>query len=87
MRATLGLVASVLLAQQAIAAEAPCSGTPAGNGLVASVTDGRTLKLADGREVRLMGIEAGGGEALRRLVARSDLAAGAARGRGSQKRY
>ena len=69
MRATFALVASVLLAQQAIAAEAPCSGTPAGNGVVASVTDGRTLKLADGREVRLAAIEApSDGTALRTLA-------------------
>lgn len=69
MRATLGLLASVLLAQQALAAEAPCSGTPAGNGVVASVTDGRTLKLADSREVRLAAIEApSDGTALRTLA-------------------
>jgi endonuclease YncB( thermonuclease family) len=69
MRTTLALIASVVLAQQAVAADAPCRGTPAGNGVVASVTDGRTLKLADGREVRLAGIEAGDGAALQRLVA------------------
>jgi endonuclease YncB( thermonuclease family) len=42
----------------AAAAQAACDGAPLGGGRVQSVIDGRTLLLADGREVRLAGIEA-----------------------------
>lgn len=50
-------------------AEPPCEGTPTDNGVVTAVRDGRTLMLADGREVRLAGIEAPvDGAALRALV-------------------
>jgi endonuclease YncB( thermonuclease family) len=74
MRTTLYLIACVVLVQQAIAADAPCGGTPAGNGVVASVTDGRTLKLADGREVRLASLDApSDGNALRNLTLRQAL--------------
>lgn len=62
------LIVPLALAPAVQAAE--CQLTAAGSGAVASVRDGRTVTLADGREVRLLGIEAGGdGEALRRLVA------------------
>ncbi|HEY0302649.1 MAG TPA: hypothetical protein VGC36_14985, partial [Rhizomicrobium sp.] len=48
----------------------PCGLTPAGEAAVAAVRDGRTLLLADGREVRLAGIEIGDGgpDALRTLA-------------------
>lgn len=47
----------------------PCAGTPAEAGMVTAVQDGRTLTLADGREIRLAGIEApADGNALRSLV-------------------
>ena len=61
------LMIPLVLAPTVQAAE--CQLTAIGSGIVASVRDARTLMLADGREVRLLGIEAGGeGEALRRLV-------------------
>jgi endonuclease YncB( thermonuclease family) len=51
-------------------AEPACQGTPAGSAAVSAVRDGHTLMLADGREVRLAGIEApGDGAALRTLTA------------------
>lgn len=49
--------ASLSLAAAA-AARAECKGTPADGGIVTAVRDGRTLLLADGREIRLNGIEA-----------------------------
>ena len=55
-------------------AEPPCKGTPAGTTTVAAVHDGRTLTLADGREIRLAGIEApADGTALRALTAGRDV--------------
>jgi endonuclease YncB( thermonuclease family) len=50
--------ASVLFVCDA-AAQETCKLTPIGNAIVATVRDGRTLLLADGRELRLAGIEAG----------------------------
>jgi endonuclease YncB( thermonuclease family) len=38
-------------------AQVPCAGETAGNGIVASVVDGRSFRLADGREIRLAGID------------------------------
>jgi endonuclease YncB( thermonuclease family) len=50
-------------------AQDACQTTAIGSGLVALVRDGRTLVLADGREVRLAGLAPGGGsEALRQLA-------------------
>ena len=56
-RALLAFIVS-LAAVHPARAEPPCKGTPAGGGVVATVRDGRTLVLADGREIRLAGIEA-----------------------------
>ena len=52
------------------AQDAACKFQPAGDVKVASVRDGHTLMLDDGRELRLVGIEAaaGGQDALRRLA-------------------
>lgn len=52
------------------AQDAACKFQPAGDVKVASVRDGRTLMLDDGRELRLAGIETatGGHDALRRLA-------------------
>jgi endonuclease YncB( thermonuclease family) len=51
-------------------ASADCERSAFGSGTVASVRDGRTFVLTDGREVRLLGIEAGSNDdTLRRLVA------------------
>jgi endonuclease YncB( thermonuclease family) len=50
-------------------AQDACQTTAIGPGLVASVRDGRTLVLADGREVRLAGLApGGGGEALQHMA-------------------
>lgn len=60
------IVATVLPAR----AEPPCKGTPSGSSAVTAVRDGRTFALADGREIRLAGIEApADGAALRALIA------------------
>ena len=52
------LAVATLAACPALADE-PCRGTSLGSAEVAAVRDGRTVQLADGRELRLMGIEAG----------------------------
>ncbi|HWK94633.1 MAG TPA: thermonuclease family protein [Pseudolabrys sp.] len=58
-------IATIATAQ----AEPPCKGTPAAGGGVTAVRDGRTLMLADGREIRLAGIETpADGTALRALT-------------------
>jgi endonuclease YncB( thermonuclease family) len=56
-------------------AQESCKLTDAGTGTVASVRDGRTLLLADGRELRLAAIEAtdDGRDALQFLVGKRDL--------------
>jgi endonuclease YncB( thermonuclease family) len=65
------LAAAVVSAQTSIHADDACKLTPLGNGDVATVRDGRTLLLADGREVLLAGIEPTnvGHAALTRLTA------------------
>jgi endonuclease YncB( thermonuclease family) len=69
LAAALALVALALMADPAFAQDG-CKLTPIGSGTVASVRDGRTLMLADGRELRLAGIETAGSshDALRRLA-------------------
>jgi endonuclease YncB( thermonuclease family) len=52
------IVTIVALTPFAAAAESVCGGGDLGTGVVASIRDGRTLRLADGREVRLAAIEA-----------------------------
>lgn len=64
------LAAALLFVATSALAEPPCNGTPIGTGLVTAVRDGRTFALADGREIRLAGIEApADGAALRALIA------------------
>ena len=78
MKRLLSIAALALLASQAAAQES-CKLTALGTAQVAAVRDGRTLLLADGREVRLAGIEVrriAARAALQRLIARP---AGAAR--------
>ena len=41
---------------------ADCALEPQGEGRVAAVVDGRSLRLEDGREIRLAGIERGGAD-------------------------
>jgi endonuclease YncB( thermonuclease family) len=57
--ASLSACAASLLALACIgrAAAADCLGEPQGEGRVAAVVDARTLRLEDGREIRLAGIE------------------------------
>jgi endonuclease YncB( thermonuclease family) len=52
----LGLV-TLLAASEASARETPCAAEQIAEGRVASVSDARTFRLADGREVRLAGVE------------------------------
>lgn len=69
LAAASALVALALMAEPAFAQDG-CKLTAIGSGTVASVRDGRTLMLADGRELRLAGIETAGSshDALRRLA-------------------
>jgi len=55
---------------------APCSFQPQGKGRVAGVIDARSFRLADGREVKLAGIEPVWADAARRTAALSALIAG-----------
>jgi endonuclease YncB( thermonuclease family) len=65
----LALAFALALAAQRTAAQEGCRTTEVGAGLVASVRDGRTLALADGREIRLAGLAPGGNrEALRQVA-------------------
>lgn len=63
------LASALLCVATSALAEPPCKGTPAGSAAVSALRDGRTLMLADGREVRLAAIEApDDGAALRGLA-------------------
>jgi endonuclease YncB( thermonuclease family) len=64
-------IVAVPLCMGGAAMAAPCGSTDAGSGTVTSVRDGRTVMLADGRELRLAGIEVAGPDAggLQALVA------------------
>lgn len=73
LSASLALAALCWLAPVARAAD--CPGTEAGGGQVAQVRDGRTLMLADGREVRLAGIEVPNADSKAGAAAREKLAA------------
>ncbi len=58
IRRALFVLAILLQTLAPALAESPCNGAPASSSVVSAVRDGRTLVLADGREVRLAGIEA-----------------------------
>jgi endonuclease YncB( thermonuclease family) len=71
------LVAVLASAAAARAAPAtPCSFEPQGEGRVAAVIDARSFRLADGREIRLAGIEPVAADAARRTAALSAIIAG-----------
>src|SRR5215475_13178498 len=72
--AFLSVAIALALLSNAMAQES-CKLTDIGTGTVASVRDGRTLLLADGRELRLAAIEAtdDGRDALQFLVGKRDL--------------
>jgi endonuclease YncB( thermonuclease family) len=66
----------VLVAAASPADAAGCSYPPQGEGLVAAVIDGRSFRLADGREIRLAGIEPGPSEKTNSASALAALIAG-----------
>jgi endonuclease YncB( thermonuclease family) len=61
IRAAILFVAALSALLCSVAAQETCKGVAMGAGTVAAVRDGRTILLADGREVRLAGIEVGDG--------------------------
>ena len=65
-----------MLAPISTALTAPCSFEPQGEGRVAAVTDARSFRLADGREIRLAGVEPVSPEAARRTTALSAIIGG-----------
>ena len=58
------------------ASAAPCSFQPQGEGRVAAVIDARSFRLADGREIKLAGIEPVSVDAARRTAALAAIIAG-----------
>jgi endonuclease YncB( thermonuclease family) len=74
-RATL-LVAGILLSATAPALAAECAFGPLGEGRVAAAIDARTLRLQDGREIRLAGIEPVETTTANRAAALSSIVAG-----------
>lgn len=55
---------------------APCMFEPQGEGRVAAIVDARSFRLADGREIKLTGIEPVASDAINRSAALSSLVAG-----------
>jgi len=55
---------------------APCAFEPLGEGRVAAVTDARSFRLTDGREIKLAGIEPVSADAAKRAAALSAIIAG-----------
>lgn len=66
----------LLLTSAGPAGAADCALEPQGEGRVAAVIDGRSFRLDDGREVRLVGIEQAGTDEARNRAALSAIAAG-----------
>ncbi len=66
--------AGLVAGEHALAA--PCSFQPQGEGRVAAITDARSFRLADGRDIKLAGIEAVSADAARRTAALAALIAG-----------
>jgi endonuclease YncB( thermonuclease family) len=73
--ATMRLAAAWIVIAPHNALAAGCAFALQGEGRVSDIIDGRTFRLADGREVRLSGIEAGAGsaQALTALLAARDV--------------
>ena len=69
-------VSFLVLASVGPADAADCALEPQGEGHVAAVIDGRSFRLDDGREVRLVGIEQTGTDKARNRAALSAIAAG-----------
>lgn len=77
IRATfLAALACLCLVAADDARAAACSFQPQGEGRVAAITDARSFRLTDGREIKLAGIEPVSTEAARRSAALSSLIAG-----------
>ena len=74
LAALAGALATIVA--HACALAAPCSFETQGDGRVVAVIDARSFRLADGREVRLAGIEPGSIEAARSTAALSAIVAG-----------
>src|SRR6185295_10358789 len=72
----LAALASASLAAGDHARAAPCSFQPQGEGRVAAITDARSFRLADGRDIKLAGIEAVSADTARRTAALAGLIAG-----------
>jgi len=87
------LASRVALAENGVVREAPvCPASPFANGTVASIIDGRTFVLDDGREVRLAAIEApetepAAARARERLHSLVNQAAVVLKGQGDRDRY
>jgi endonuclease YncB( thermonuclease family) len=77
IRATLlAALACVDLVATGWANAAPCSFQPQGEGRVIGVVDARSFRLADGRDIKLAGIEAVSADAARRTTALAAIIAG-----------
>jgi endonuclease YncB( thermonuclease family) len=70
------VLATLMLATAGRAGAADCALEPQGEGRVAAVVDTRSLRLEDGREIRLAGIARGGADRANSRAALSAIAAG-----------
>lgn len=75
-RIRIASIAALSLLAASAAHAAPCAFEPQGEGRVAAVIDARSFRLADGREIRLAGIEPVSADAARRTAALSAIVAG-----------
>ena len=73
---TASLAALAWLAASTIALAAPCSFEALGEGRVAAVSDARSFRLTDGREIKLAGIEPVSADAAKRTAALSAIITG-----------
>lgn len=74
-RARLAAVAALALTAAPLRA-APCVFETQGEGRVAAIIDGKSFRLADGREIRLAGIEPAGATRTERIAALSSILSG-----------
>jgi endonuclease YncB( thermonuclease family) len=74
-RARLAGLAALALASAPLHA-APCAFEPLGEGRVTGVVDGKSFRLADGREIKLAGIEPAGATKAERIAALSSILSG-----------
>lgn len=69
-------IACLMLVSASDASAVACTFAPQGEGRVASIIDARTLRLDDGRDIRLAGIEAANVEKTKGMAALSAIASG-----------